>query len=697
MKLTPIALALATLALSACGGSDSGNNVGGPSGGGGLTTQTVSGVAATGAAMQGATVTLMDANGKSGNCPANATTGAFQCDVTGLTAPFVLSALGNVADSQATLIALSATAGTQTINITPITNAIAATIVGDNPGTLLNNTSLLQSKVTAQAVSNTVAAYSAALANLLAATGNTGVNLISGPLTAGGPGLDRLLDQVKVNVLPDGSVQISSVAGASSDTPVQLQLAKGVAPQASDASSLPSTATIGGTTVSNVPTATDLAALQTAFNQCFGGSTAATRTSSNAPAACHQILVDDVPAGSLSTGVPATYLSNGLNSDQEFGPSSSGTPGIVADDAMNNASFSTPEIIRLIANSQGVIDRLWVKFSWTRADGIRDGMQQIVQIAVAPASRASGDNGWRVVGNQRVVLSSINANAKKFDWLNTAKPMTGTNAFVSSISMSVGTVDNANVLVDFAIVTGPGLRNGVFLQPSAGTCNTLNVRAQIASGQTIAQLAALPRQGACRNNYRLAGVAQDPANDGAFTWPTANTAWSNPPLSPNELATITPFSEYQIAIYQNGNQAAPAKTYKVRLRTPAPAPIAMRQYTWQDVSQTTRDIQTPGTASTFAGGPTLPVTWTAKAGVPFVKRADAQIRATTTQTVFVNGSARAKPAAAGTTLTVNVPGDQGVAFPAVTGWTGTSDFTFTNLLWSDPFDLTFTSSVEYDR
>ena len=123
----------------------------------------------------------------------------------------------------------------------------------------------------------------------------------------------------------------------------------------------------------------------------------------------------------------------------------------------------------------------------------------------------------------------------------------------------------------------------------------------------------------------------------------------------------------------------------------------MRQYVWQDVSQTTRDIQTPGTASTFAGGATLPVTWTAKAGVPFVKRADAQIRATATQTVFVNGSARAKPAAAGTTLTVNVPGDQGAAFPAVTGWTGTSDFTFTNLLWSDPFDLTFTTSVEYDR
>ncbi|WP_296224288.1 hypothetical protein [Ralstonia sp. UBA689] len=703
MKLTPIALALTTLALSACGGGDSGSSNASSGGGGGTpAAQTVSGVAATGAAMQGATVTLMDANGQTASCPANATTGAFQCTVTGMTAPFALSATGNVADSQATLIALSATGGTQTINITPITNAIAATIVGDNPGKLLGNTGLLQSKVTAQAVSSTVAAYSAALANLLASTGNTGVDLISGPLTAGAPGLDRLLDQVKVNVLPDGSVQISSVAGASSDTPMQLQLSPGVAPQASDASNLPSTATIGGTTVSNVPTATDLAALQTALNQCFAGSTGAARIGGSVPA-CAQIFVDDVAAGARIGGVPASYLNNGLNANQEFATTSGGTPGMFADDAMNNASFSLPEIIRVMSSTG---DTLWIKLAWTRTDGIRDGMQQHVRIAVQAASRASGDNGWRVVGNRRDVLTKVNANSQKWDWLNAAKPTTGTNAFVDSINMQVGTVDAGGTPVDYAIVRGPGLRNGVFLQPSSGVCDTLNIRAQIASGQTVAQLAALSKLGSCRNNFRLAGVAQDPANQSAFTWPN-NSAWAQPQLTASELATITPFSAYTIDIYQNGQPTAtPAvpstltKTYTVRLRTPSPSPDALRQYTWQDVSQATRDILTPGTASTFAGGATLPVTWTTKAGVPFVKKANVQIRATASgqsQAVFVNGTARATPATPGTTLTVNVPGDQSTAFPAVTGWTGSSDFSFTNLSWSDPFDLNFTNSVEYDR
>jgi hypothetical protein len=50
-------------------------------------------------------------------------------------------------------------------------------------------------------------------------------------------------------------------------------------------------------------------------------------------------------------------------------------------------------------------------------------------------------------------------------------------------------------------------------------------------------------------------------------------------------------------------------------------------------------------------------------------------------------------------VNVLVPGDQGAAFPAVAGATGTSDMSFANLSWSDTFDLSFsTSSVyEYDH
>ncbi|WP_354684881.1 hypothetical protein [Cupriavidus necator] len=700
MKLTPIALGIAVLALSACGGGDSsGGDTTGTTSPPPVTTtptkQTVSGVAATGAAMQGATVTLSDASGKSVDCPADATTGSFQCDVTGLAAPFVLVATGNVADSQATLISLSATAGTQTINITPLTNAIAATIVGDNPTRLLTDSGLLQSKVTPTAISTTVKAYSDALADLLSATGNAGVDLISGPLTAGAPGLDRLLDQVKVNVLPNGGVQLSSVAGASSDTPALLQLAPGVAPSASDAASLPSVATIGGIPVSDLPAASDLAGLQAAFNQCFGGSSTATaRVDGNVPA-CSRIFVDDVDAGALQPGVPPSYLNNGADAEQEFAmPQGASAPGIFADDAMNGATFSLPEVIRVQAT-----DKLWIKLSWTRTDGIRDGTQAIVQVALQPGARTSDDTGWRMVGNQRQVLTRVVGLVQKWDWLNPTKATAGANAFVSSLSLQVGTVDRNGVPVDFAIVKGPGLRNGIFLQPvgAGGVCDTLNIRAQLTASQTPAQAAALSRQNACRNNYRLAGAAQD--TSAQLTWPVGNAAWSNPQLSASELAAITPFSVYTFDIYQGGNTATPARTYQVRLRTPPLAPESLRQYAWQEVSQTVRNLLTPGSGAAFTGGPTFPVSWTSAAGVPFVKRSSVQIRSTigAAPQVFVNGSARARPAAPGTTLTLDVPGDQGTAFPSVAAATGATDSSFVNVTWSDAFDLSFNTSVEYNH
>jgi len=695
MKLTSIAIGAAALVLSACGGGGDSAPV---SGGQGPQTSTVSGVAAAGAAMQGATVTLTDAAGKSVNCPADATTGAFQCDVTGLTAPFVLAATGNVADSQATLISLSASGGTQTINITPLSNAIAATLVSGNPTQLLTDTGLLQSKVTASAVSAMVKAYSDALADLLAATGNTGVDLISGPLTAGAPGLDRLLDQIKVNVLPTGGVQIASVAGTSSDTPTTLQLAPGVAPSASNKASLPSVATINGQPVSSLPSASDLATLQAAFNQCFSGSTGATRTGGTVPA-CGNIFVDDVAAGSLSTSIPPNntkYLSNGVTKDQEFfGPApSGGTPGIFADDAMNGAVFSLPEVINVIAP-----DKLWIKLSWTRTDAIRDGTQAIVQLALQPAARTSSDTGWRFVGNQRPVLTKITGNAQKWDWLNPAKPFTGTNAFISSLNLQVGATDSSNgMAVDFAIVKGPGLNNGLFLQRSAGVCNTLNIRAQLTPTQTPAQAAAMLPESTCRNNYKLAGVAQDPLAQSAFFWPI-NRAYANPPLTTSEFLAITPFSAYTIDIYEGGNTTTPAHNYTVHLRTPPPAPDTLRQYAWQKVGQETQDRLTPTAGAAFTGGPTFPVNWTGASGVPFVKRSNVQIRSTigTAAQAFVNGSARAKPVAPGTVMSLDVPGDQNTSFPAVAGAAGGTDVSLASLAWSDAFDLLFSATAEYDH
>jgi hypothetical protein len=260
-------------------------------------------------------------------------------------------------------------------------------------------------------------------------------------------------------------------------------------------------------------------------------------------------------------------------------------------------------------------------------------------------------------------------------------------------------VDDQGVAVDFAIVKGPGLRNGVFLQPVAAgsACDTLNIRAQLTAVQTPADVAVLPRQSACRNNLKLAGVAQDASAQAQFAWPI-NPGYANPQLSASELAAITPFSIYTFDVYQHGNTTSPAYSYQVRLRTPPPAPDTMRQYAWQDVSKAARDLLTPGTATTFTGGATFPMSWTSASGLPFVKKTNVQIRSTVGgPQVFVSGTARANPAAPKTTVNLAVPGDLGASFPSIAGATGASDMSFANLNWSDTFDLNFSTSVEYDH
>lgn len=670
---------------NSAGGGTGGGNAGG--GGGSSSKQTVTGVVATGAAMQNAVVTLHDAVQKNVNCPANTSTGAFSCDVTGATAPFALSATGNVADTQLTLMSATASPGSQTVNITSLTNAIMASLVGDDPRKLMSDPALLQSKITSSAMTSAIHAYSAALTDVMSATGNSGANLISSPLTVGAPGMDQLLDQLKINVQPDGSVQLSSVAGASQDTPAMLKLAPGTVPAANDKSSLPSTLTINGQPISSLPTPQDLAALQASFTQCFASPSTGNSRFQGQVAACKNLIIDDVPSGQKLPGVPAKYLSNGLNAEMDLG-----SP-MIADNGMNGAIFSQPEIIRVQAS-----DKLWIKLNWTRSDGMLDGMQSIVQIA-APAT--ASDKGWRLVGNQRHILSKVLGVAQRWDWLNPSKSSNGVNAFISTLAIQVGAWDDQGTQSDFAIVTGPGLRNGLLLKPSAGDCDTLNIHAQLAPGEdaNVVPSKYPGRLNSCRTSYRMAGVAQNPNEQAQFKWPTSNTAYSNPPLSNSEFSTVTPLSVYTFKIYQNGVRSTPAYTYEVRVRSTPPLPDVLRRYSWQTINQETQARLIPTSNTAFTGGALFPVGWTSAANIPFVKKSTVQIRSTLggQPSKFVSGFLPIKPVLPGTVMKANIPASFVASFPAIAGASGSSDLSFANLSWSDTFDLTYSTNVEYDH
>ena len=182
-----------TLALVACGGggsSDSGTPV--------VTALTLSGTAATGAAIANAPVSA-----KCGTGTGTATTaanGSYTIAITGGALPCVIevrptagAALRSVADGSG--------GGSVSINITPLTELVAARMAGGSPADLFTNfDAAAQAKVTPAAVSAAIAAIASALQGVVDLTG---VNPIRDALvaasgsTAGNP-LDQKLDALQL-------------------------------------------------------------------------------------------------------------------------------------------------------------------------------------------------------------------------------------------------------------------------------------------------------------------------------------------------------------------------------------------------------------------------------------------------------------------------------------------------------------------
>ena len=140
-KLSPLGL-LTALLVAACGG-------GGGSGGGTSSNITLSGIAATGAAIANGTVSVKCASG-TGSATTN-TDGSYTVTVTGGTAPCLLKATATDAKGNTTDLYSAVEAGQTTANITPLTQLVIANALGSDPATVFaaglsnNNVSNLSS------------------------------------------------------------------------------------------------------------------------------------------------------------------------------------------------------------------------------------------------------------------------------------------------------------------------------------------------------------------------------------------------------------------------------------------------------------------------------------------------------------------------------------------------------------------------
>ena len=219
------------LALYGCGGSSSSGAGNVDGGGGGVVTPTIlSGIAATGAAFSDATVTVTDSTGtKVGTSAAIGADGLYSITLNaGAVAPFVLTATRSGADgSSESLVSVvsSVTGGSATANITPITNLIAARLspTGD-PSKLGAELAAKTANLSASTVIGKVNEVQAILAPILTATETSGTNPLTGSFTANGAGYDRLLDSIKVSIVP------ASATTSNIEVGIKQKQDEGVAP-----------------------------------------------------------------------------------------------------------------------------------------------------------------------------------------------------------------------------------------------------------------------------------------------------------------------------------------------------------------------------------------------------------------------------------------------------------------------------------
>lgn len=191
MKLTLKQLSLAIvgaglLTIYGCGG-------GGSSAAPSNVTTTFSGVAATGAALAGATVNINCAAG-SGSTTTNPTDGSYSVDIKNITLPCVLRATSS--DNTTVLYSVtSATAtssNTQVANITPLTQLLVASLTGGEPKDFFENVTtspaIITNVVTDSAIGTAQTAVLSTLGNAGIDVSNlSGTSLVNGTLVAGSP------------------------------------------------------------------------------------------------------------------------------------------------------------------------------------------------------------------------------------------------------------------------------------------------------------------------------------------------------------------------------------------------------------------------------------------------------------------------------------------------------------------------------
>jgi hypothetical protein len=601
-----------SLVLLGCGGGSSSSS---SSSGG-----TISGVAATGAPLENANITITCADGSIKTGTANSS-GQFSVDIgTGCPAPYVLEASVEQADGEQKLVSVhsDAVSGSATVNITPLTHAISATLASDgNPFTLAANIASEKTNVTSSAVQQRNQALVASLSGMIGAAGVSGTpNLITTGFSADRTGLDKLLDNIKVTVAPS-EVTITNPAGSKVDDMGNVGTAS-VAENLSSSAITISRATDFSRSIGSLPSSIEAAdivdSVQAALNACFALPASNRISGSTLLGACATLT---------NNYITADYRHDGKNLAAEWN-------AMMTSSSYDGATFQKPEIIRYFSSS-AADSRALVRFGLMRASGIGEWF-----VSVAEKSSNTGGT-WKLRGNQRNYRLGVSAYITREEQVltrgsgSTQRPAGA--YFHSGLNFYFDADSNVQNTVQYVLVKGPGLPTaGLYLRPLS-TCSYLVISTGPNSSPTD-----------CTSLYRMQyrkASASDPENTN-----TQNSfGGSLPYFAPvartdSEMQAILPFSAYRFEIvtkssYNANNSAPPDFVYIDRLRG-RPMTLGTNSTIGTSevdklvfntgLSDSIKTLINPDSSAPFAGGRTFTLTWNNVRNAPPVSSVQVQFR-----------------------------------------------------------------------
>lgn len=596
MHITRTSIAIASAAfvsatLLACGGGGGGDNASTagtgtttaptgdtttPTGGGGattpggstspvVTTSTLSGVAATGMAMSGATITIRDAAGTTA-VKTSDNAGGYSFDVTDLVAPLVITAETQAGDTHLLLTSMVAekpAAGvTGTANVTPLTHAMAALLAPNGNPEELSSPDVAKAVVTPAKLADVTSRIRMAIDNILKDAGLDPAKFdpVSTTFAANRLGADRVLEMVHVEVTGQGVALTNSFVPDDGNGSASVQITR----LSTSAATLP--APPAGTVLG------EFDHIATLFEACLAAAPAQRVIASTGG------VPTTLSAACAATPLNASYKSGGLTGVQRFS-------SLLQGEDYTGAKFDKPDVLYTETDGKVVF-----RMAYKTAAGAGGVMTDVV--------RKTNPSGkpyvWELIGNQRDYDSGVDARVENVTELNPGNTKESSKSqYRAAIRLFFNPINTAGRTVQTVRVKGPGLPPAGIVMHRSNVCGTneyMTVTNKTGALLNSSNQPILWNTGGA-NNFKLAAELKS----GTYDWSKVggNSGWRSSQMTDAEIAAIPSYATYTWELWLFGtgfsyrsditNSTMPDVTYTQRLSSRPPSVGSLKTLPWNSI------------------------------------------------------------------------------------------------------------------